>query len=145
MAEHGGYRRPSSPAPVSGPGALSARTDGGPTQGQMVAPGGEYGARQEMESIQGGAPMMGGGGSTPTAAAPQIDRSSLVPFDAPTARPDEPVTAGADSYQEMGVSQIDDATRARLTNALPALLWLASQPQASEQTRQFVRQVRGDL
>ena len=25
----GGYRQPSNPAPVSGPGALSARTDGG--------------------------------------------------------------------------------------------------------------------
>ena len=30
---HGGYRRPTNPSPVSGPGALSRRTDGQqPTQ-----------------------------------------------------------------------------------------------------------------
>ena len=29
----GGYRQPSNPAPVSGPGALSKRTDGGAVEG----------------------------------------------------------------------------------------------------------------
>ena len=86
MAEHGGYRRPEHPAAVSGPGALSARTDGGPTQPPQVAAGGPYGSRQEQMAVQQGAPLQGGGGSTP---AP-------VPFDAPTANPGEPVTAGAD-------------------------------------------------
>ena len=33
MAQQGGYRQPSNPAPVSGPGALSKRTDGGPIDG----------------------------------------------------------------------------------------------------------------
>ncbi|MGZ6788339.1 MAG: hypothetical protein ACXVGQ_00140 [Mycobacteriaceae bacterium] len=45
----------------------------------------------------------------------------------------------------MNATQMDDATRERLLTALPVLAWLASQPQASEQTRQFVRQVRADL
>ncbi len=42
MAEQGGYRAPSSPAPVSGPGALSQRTDGGPTQGAKYVSGLPY-------------------------------------------------------------------------------------------------------
>ena len=32
MPEHGGKRTPGNPAPVSGPGQLSQRTDGGPQQ-----------------------------------------------------------------------------------------------------------------
>lgn len=142
---HGGYRRPADPAPVSGPGSLSQRTDGGPTsQPPMVAPGGPYGSRQDMMALQQGAPMQGGGTPPPP------------PLDAPTSRPNEPVTAGADAGAGIGMAaagirstpaatQIDDATRERLIGALPVLMWLASQPKASEQTRQFVRQVRGDL
>ena len=34
----GGYRQPSNPAPVSGPGALSKRTDGGAVEGMTQAP-----------------------------------------------------------------------------------------------------------
>jgi hypothetical protein len=68
-----------------------------------------------------------------------------MPFNAPSARPEEPVTAGMNSIPGVQPSQIDDSTRQKLQAALPTLLWLASQPQASEQTRQWVRQVRGDL
>jgi len=32
----GGYRQPNNPAPVSGPGALSQRTDGGATEGMTA-------------------------------------------------------------------------------------------------------------
>ena len=33
MAQQGGYRQPTNPAPTSGPGALSKRTDGGAIEG----------------------------------------------------------------------------------------------------------------
>ena len=33
MATQGGYRKPGTPAPVSGPGALSRRTDGRVAEG----------------------------------------------------------------------------------------------------------------
>lgn len=140
---HGGHRTPQNPAPVSGPGALSRRTDGGPTQPVQIAPGGPYGSRQDMEQIQTGAPMAATGGSATTPGA--ASSPSLAPFDAPTARPDEPITAGMNSVPNVQPTQIDDSTRQRLQAAMPTLLWLASQPKASEQTRQFVRQVRGDL
>lgn len=110
----------------------------------MVASGGPYGSRAEMEALQSASPLQGGGGgSTPVSAAPS--GPPPIPFDAPTTRPDEPVTAGMNSFAPAGATQIDDATRQRLLGALPTLLWLASQPQASEQTRQFVRSLRADL
>lgn len=82
---HGGYRKPSNPAPVSGPGAMSKRTDGGPVDGQPVQSVGgfEYGGRQEFEELQGAAPM---------AAAAPLPKAT--PIFAPTERPDEPITSG---------------------------------------------------
>lgn len=83
---HGGYRKPARPAPVSGPGKLSRRTDGGP-QAMRVAPGGKYGERKQMTEMQSSAPMKGG---TPSPALPPV--TGL--FE-PTQRPNEPVTAGS--------------------------------------------------
>jgi hypothetical protein len=96
MAEgHGGMRRPSNPAPVSGPGALSRRTDG---QGAKYVAGGEYGEGQEMMDLQTSAPMS----KAPAAPRPRTGRqvvseemTSPTPLFAPTERPDEPITAGA--------------------------------------------------
>ena len=98
MAEQqGGYRQPSNPAPVSGPGALSRRTDG---QGARYMAGGEYGEGQEMMDLQTSAPMSkapeqprmrrprGGGQVVEEGMRP-------TPLFAPTERPDEPITAGA--------------------------------------------------
>jgi hypothetical protein len=86
----GGYQQPTNPAPVSGPGALSQRTDGGPadTQAPMVAPGGAYGDRTDMLDLQSSAPMEA---APSTPAAPAVEP---IPFNAPTQRPDEPVTTG---------------------------------------------------
>ena len=53
MAGKGGYQRPSSPAPVSGPGSMSQRTDGGPSQPIRDMTGGDYGDATEMRDIQG--------------------------------------------------------------------------------------------
>ena len=98
MAEQqGGYRRPSSPAPVSGPGALSQRTDG---QGAKSMAGGEYGEGQEMMDLQTSAPMSKAP-AQPRMRQPRSGRQvveegmSPTPLFAPTERPDEPITAGA--------------------------------------------------
>jgi hypothetical protein len=96
MAEgHGGMRRPSNPAPVSGPGAMSRRTDG---QGARYIAGGEYGEGQEMMDLQTSAPMS----KAPAAPRPRTGRQVVseemappTPLFAPTERPDEPITAGA--------------------------------------------------
>ena len=98
MAEQqGGYRRPSNPAPVSGPGALSQRTDG---QGAKYMAGGQYGEGQEMMDLQTSAPMS----KAPEQQRMRQPRSGRqvveegmrpTPLFAPTERPDEPITAGA--------------------------------------------------
>ena len=99
MAEQGGYRRPANPAPVSGPGAMSRRTDG--RQPVRYMSGGPYGEGQEMMDLQSSAPMAEAPSPTPRArraaapTAPAGDGMNVTPLFAPTQRPDEPLTAGA--------------------------------------------------
>jgi hypothetical protein len=89
MAQQGGYRKPENPAPVSGPGALSQRTDGGPTQGAKYMPGMPYG--QNTYDQQTAAPMAAG---QPMPPVPPMEMPT--PLMAPTSRPDEPITTGID-------------------------------------------------
>ena len=89
---HGGYRQPSNPAPVSLPGALSSRTDGGPidgmTQPAQYISGLPYGQGKETYDQQTAAPMQGT--NIPSMPEP------VVPLSAPTQRPSEPITSGVD-------------------------------------------------
>lgn len=80
MAEQGGYRAPSNPAPVSGPGALSQRTD---RQVPMALPDPAYGEGQQFLDLQKAAPM------------PQEVKPAPAALTDPTNFPDEPLTAGA--------------------------------------------------
>jgi len=116
---HGGSRVPSNPAPVSGPGALSKRTDG---QGVKYMSGGQYGEGQEMVELQSSAPMS----KAPTAprarsggrAAP-APQQSVTPMFAPSERPDEPITAGAPFGPGPGPQvQIQQSTVASIINRL---------------------------
>ena len=87
MAQQGGYRKPNNPAPVSGPGSLSQRTDEGPTQPATYIPGLPYGQGQQTYDNQVAAPMAGN-------PIPQMEMPT--PLLAPTARPNEPITSGVD-------------------------------------------------
>lgn len=90
MAEtRGGYRKPSMPAPTSGPGALSQRTDGGPAQAAKYIAGLPYGQGQATYDQQTAAPMAA---AAPTPKPAPIELPT--PLMAPTSRPDEPITAG---------------------------------------------------
>lgn len=86
----GGYRQPSNPAPVSGPGMLSQRTDGGAIDG-MTQPvrdytGGQYGNNKAMREQQEGASMF---------AESATPMPSVTPLSAPTEFPDQPDSYGA--------------------------------------------------
>jgi hypothetical protein len=141
---HGGERTPANPAPVSGPGALSQRTDGGPTsQPPMVASGGAYGDRKAMEGIQSGAPLQGGGGQPPS---PQ----DLIPFGAPTQNPGEPVTAGAAlgpgvGPQAAGIASTSDATLDQLAPLVRGFETAANLPSATPEFRDFVAGLKAKL
>lgn len=98
----GGPRTPRNPAAVSGPGALSARTDGGPTQPIRLAPGGPYGSRQDLAQQQRAAPLPDRQAATPSPTPQGARRPAPSPLQgagpdlfAPTRRPNEPITAGA--------------------------------------------------
>ena len=138
--QHGGYRRPAEPAAVSGPGALSQRTDGGATsQPQMVASGGAYGDRQEMESIQAGADM---------AQAPGTPRPPALTD--PTGNPEEPITAGAEmgpgmGPQAAGIKSDFDITNDKLRPIVHSLEILANLPQSNPETRAYVRALKARL
>lgn len=149
--QHGGYRRPSSPAPVSGPGAMSKRTDGRQPVRQL--PNAKYGEGAAFEQAQAAAPMSGDlGGGMPTGGGGMgPDLSGIVPMGAESQFPDQPITAGLSGGPGGGPmvpnrpSPLTEDQRARLRSYLPALVILASQPNADANTRQLVRQLRGDL
>lgn len=154
--QHGGYRRPANPAPVSGPGALSRRTDGGP--GAKKAPIAQlpdagYGEQAEYRSIQQGAPIQKV--ETPGQGAPGGAQAGPAPtpppLDAPSTRSGEPVTSGVDmgagvGSDALGLSDpstwaVDDLRSAM--KYLPTLQYMVdSDPQASPITRALVRYLR---
>lgn len=91
---HGGYRQPTKPAAVSGPGAGSARTDGGASKPILSAPSGAYGEGVALERQAAAAPITSQGGG-PAGAGGRPMPSPPSDMFAPTARPGEPITAGA--------------------------------------------------
>lgn len=118
---HGGARTPRNPAPVSGPGSLSRRTDGGPAQVNAQLPDAKYGEQAAFQEAQSGAPMAaappipsvdasGGAASTPVAPP--------VPLTQPTERPDEPVSWGASFGPGPGPSYVRGS---RLSDTLARL------------------------
>lgn len=144
----GGYRQPGNPAPVSGPGALSKRTDGGPAQPVRAPSGGKYGERQELEQMQQAAPVSASPGGD--VGAPQMAdlTADLVGFDAPTQEPDTPVTAGAamgegPGLEALGLPNAPDQDMRRLVMYLPVFEHMANQPGSSKSARNLVRQLKG--
>jgi hypothetical protein len=123
MAEgRGGYRRPANPAPVSGPGQLSRRTDGGPQQTTQPMTGMGYGENQEFNALQGGAPLA----ATPPASNARARNMSpagssgvaAVPLFSPTGFPEEPITAGA----SFGPGEMGSFSETKPTNNLAETL-----------------------
>lgn len=105
MAGKGGYQPPANPAPASGPGSLSRRTDG---QVQAVPTGLPYGDASALQSQEGAAPM------SATPSIPQPSPSDMAqpaapeapPFDRASERPDEPITSGVDIGEGPGADSL---------------------------------------
>ena len=144
---HGGYREPSNPATTSGPGRLSRRTDGGPTQAPKYMAGGDYGDGQELMELQKGAPMAADPSVEAAGYTPQPPTVEPVPLGAASAYPDEPITAGVDVGAGPGseVMQLPTPDRdwvAKLSPYLPALEFAANRPNASPAMRRVVRTIK---
>lgn len=159
MAEqHGGYRAPRNPAPVAGPGALSRRTDGGPaSKKQPIAklPDANYGEQSEFRGIQQGAPLRQAPapGAVAPGAAPGGPPMAGIPLDAPSMRPRESVTAGANAgpgldMAGIGIAEPDLASEdiAQMMRYLPTLqLMVDLNPSTSMVTRSLVRFLRSQV
>jgi len=134
----GGYQQPSKPAVQSGPGALSQRTDGGPASKQTAryVAGGDYGDGGLM-GIQQGAPMSATPSlsGAPQGGQPQMAQSQdqVVPLTAPTQRPNEPITSGADSGTGPNMASLGLPPQGQQggTSAKQVVQSLASHPDAS--------------
>lgn len=91
---------------------------------------------------------VGVAGPVPSAPAPGVS----LPFDRDTERPDEPVTtgvpvgpgAGPEVLAEMPMQEREQDIAA-LAPYLPVLELLASQPNSTASTRNFVRRLRGGM
>lgn len=139
---HGGYRAPANPAPVSGPGQHSARTDGGPAK--MDLPNAKYGEAQAFRDAQQGESFGNPAGSA-ASGTPGIPMPT--PLGAPSAMPDQPVTSGADAGAGPdsgalglpGQSTFTEDIRKRLGPLLPWLIRKADDPHSSQEFRDQVR------
>jgi len=137
MAVQGGYRKPGNPAPVSGPGALSRRTDG------RVAEGFAYGMNKQINDQAASAPLakVAATVARPMNVAPS--QPPVIPLSEPTMNPDEPITAGINmgagpgSEALMLPSDADNNTEFNksIASYYPVLSYIASRPNTSAETR----------
>lgn len=144
----GGYRQPNNPAPVSGPGAMSKRTDGGPGQPVRTPSGGAYGERKNLEQLQQGAALSASPGGDAATGPPVDPTAGLIGLGEPSQLPDVPVTAGAAAgagpgMEALGLPNQPDDDMRRLVQYLPVLEHMANQPGASKAARNLVRAVKG--
>lgn len=151
---HGGPRTPNSPAPVSGPGSLSKRTDGPPGGGHQpirVPTGGQYGDAQALQQVQQGAPMaQSPGGQAPGGLLAGLKLPPGASLADPSNQPDTPVTAGAaqgagPGLEALGLPQQQDQDLAALIQYLPVFEHMANQPGSSAAGRNLVRALKARM
>lgn len=147
------------------PGKLAKRTDGGPASKQAVryASGMPYGEGQDFLDIQSSAAMEKAppvrtntstlaGIAAASAQGPQ--GPNVVPLNAPTQNPNQPVTHGADAGTGPGMDSLglntasnvqDQAFAQQLASYMPVLMYIASRSDTSPETRNVIRQLRENM
>lgn len=145
----GGYRRPTNPAPVSGPGALSKRTDG--KQPRMTLPNAQYGEAANFDQIQAGAAIPQAGSlSAPTPQTLAGVTQGLTPLSAPSQQPGTPVTDGAALGPGAGPSALNLPSQQQqnaqdFRRYLPVLLDRAQRDGTPQSFKNLVRQLIASL
>lgn len=149
----GGARQPANPAPVSGPGQLSRRTDGGPADAKQpirVPTGGNYGDATQLMKMQQAAPLAASPGGEAAGPLAGLQLPQGTPFGAPTEHPGTPVTDGAPlgpgaGPEALGINPPQDDDMQRLMQYLPVFEHMAEQPNSSKAARNLVRELKGRL
>ena len=141
---HGGERTPAHPAPVSGPGAYSARTDGGPVHMAEAMSSGKYGETQALGQLAASAPPPPSAGNAALAQAIQAPSS----FGEATASPNTPVTAGAQYGPGPGPEALQANNSLRQvamqyaqSGALAVMMHVADSDDATPDFKAYVRQL----
>ena len=122
----------------------------------MAKTGCEYGENQAMIEYQTAAAINASTNmpSSPSQGGPQKAPTGqqLTQLDAPTDRPEEPLTTGIDMGDGAGSevmysneSTLNTEDRQRMVQALPTLAILAESPSASNAFRNYVRYLRSVL
>jgi hypothetical protein len=142
MAVQGGYRKPGKPAPVSGPGKLSQRTDG------RVAEGFAYGMNKQINEQAASAPMAKAPRPTPGAQPINVapPQTPVTPLTSATMNPDESVMAGINMGAGPGSEALmlpsNQENSAEFNNSIasyyPVLSYVASRPDTSPETRRIL-------
>lgn len=91
--QQGGYRKPANPAVASGPGALSQRTDGSPSQPATYISGLPQGQGQETYDQQVAAPMYKSAQAQPEFVG--VGALDVTPISAESKYPDQDILTGA--------------------------------------------------
>ncbi len=135
--------------PVSGPGALSQRTDRGPAQAMRDLPDAAYGENATFKDLQRQALLAQSPGATGAMSAggggPQV-----IPMGAASTMPGVPVTDGASlgagaGMEALGIINQPQADLTRLVPYLPVLEFMANQEGASWATRNLVRRLKASM
>lgn len=129
---------------VSGPGKYAKRIDRMPSN--------SYGDTAETAAIASGAPLARSGPTVRLSQAPAVPMEPVTPLYAPSARREEPITAGIDMGAGPGSDVLminqnadSDEDKQRILSYLPALEVAAAQPDSSQAFRNYVRMLRANL
>jgi hypothetical protein len=129
-------------AAVAGPGQFSRRTDKQPVRQLTDA---AYGEQATFRADQQGAPMVAS--ANQAQPMPVDPAAGVTPLNAPSARPDEPVTAGADVGAGPGTEVLGLPTPAgeakALLQYLPMLERRANSAESSQTLRNIVQYLKG--
>lgn len=126
----------------AGPGKFSVRED--------LPPSKEYGERKQMQDIISGAPTRTTEYSTYRAGerGDVVSPASVTPLFAPTERPETPITSGMDIGDGPGSEILPNFRQSEadiVSKYMPIMDSLASQPDAPQSFRLFVRYLQGNM
>lgn len=124
----------------AGPGKFSVRED--------LPPSTQYGERKQMQEMIQGAPTRTTGAAAQRMQATQPTPASITPLFAPTERPETPITSGMDIGEGPGSEILPNFRQSEadiVTKYMPIMNSLASQPEAPQSFRLFVRYLQGNM
>lgn len=136
---------------ASGPGALSRRTDTGPTQKLRDLPDADYGENATYKDLQQSAGLsQSAGGDIGQMSGTNPAAANVTPINAPSTMPGTPVTDGATAGAGAGIDALGLANQQnedlmRLVPYLPVLEFMSNQDGASWAMRNLVRKVKANL